>query len=53
MKIRLTEPLIVCQVTYEIGKQFILTIDGERKMLSTKEFDLIVIGTEIKYEILN
>ncbi len=53
MKIKLTEPLTVCDVTYETGMQFILTIDGERKMLSCKEFDLIVIGTEIKYEILN
>ena len=52
MKIKLTEPLTVCNVVYPKGMEGVLNIDGERKMLSTKEFDLVVILTEIKYEII-
>lgn len=53
MKIRLTEPITICDVTYPKGMEGELTIDGPRLMLSTKSFDLVIIGTEIKYEILN
>ena len=53
MKIKLTEPLIICNVTYPIGMEFVLTIDEDRKMLSSSSIDLIVIGMDIKYEIIN
>lgn len=53
MKIKLTEPLIVCQITYDKGMEFTLTIDGERKLLSNKHLDIVVIGTEIKYDVID